>query len=301
MNFIVKFKSEYFPIKNKYFFSKRNIFFIISEIISLILLIYARAFYVKSLFGCDGDEFKCVVINIKYIFEDINYCLKSILYFWIFLIFVQLKLCSKYILIIFFLIIFELILKDRGDSFLHHGIFNLSALFFLLILGEILILLFIFIINIKNKKCSIIIIMNLTLLLLILCHRNKDKYFCKNWDRGLNNSFISNNETLYPCSIVIPNKRCLIDILSPLFDFSKLFNIKCENRKEKEKYLLKSFSNLNSTKEIMKIGYPLTKLDKAEIKGQSPLYGKKLFHFVMNNLINRKISLILKNKIIIQK
>ena len=286
MNFITRSTTEYCRDKNKFYFCKRNIFFIVSEIISLILLFYGRAFYIKSLFGCDGNEFECVVINIKYIFEDIKYCLKSILYFWIFLIFVQLKLCSKYILIIFFLIIFELILKDRGDSFLHHGIFNLSALFFLLTLGEILILLFIIIINIKNIKCSIIIIMNLALLLLILCNKNKDKYFCKNWDRSLNNSFISNNETLYPCLIVIPNKRCLIDILSPLFDFSKLFNIKCENRKEKEKYLLKSFSNLNSTIEIKKIGFPLTKIDKAEIKGQSPLYGKKLFHFVMNNLIN---------------
>ena len=286
INFFIKYISGYLPIKNNFDFSKRKIFFFVSEIISLVLLLYARAFYLKSLLGCDGDEFKCIVINIKYIYEDINNCLKSVLYFLVFLFIVQLKLCSKYLLIIFFLIIFELLLKDRGDTFLNHGMFNISALLLLLILGEILILLFIFIINIKNKKCLNISIISLTLVFFILYSKNKDKYFCKNWDKGLNNSFISNNETIYACSIVIPKKKCLIDILSPLFDFSKMFNIKCEIRKEKEKFLLKSFSKFNSSKEIKKIGFPSTIIDKDEIRGKSPLYGKELFQYVMNNLIN---------------
>jgi hypothetical protein len=88
----------------------------------------------------------------------------------------------------------------------------------------------------------------LSLSFLIFFQNNKDKYYCKNWERGLNGSLISNNETLYPCSITIPKSKCLIDILSPLFDISKLLNIKCENRKEEEKYLLKKLSNLNNSK-----------------------------------------------------
>ena len=84
-------------------------------------------------------------MNNKYIFDGIHFCLKSILYFLIFLLFFHLNFFSRYLLIIFFFTILEFILKDRGDSFLHHGILNLSALFFSLILGEILILSFIII------------------------------------------------------------------------------------------------------------------------------------------------------------
>ena len=61
---------------------------------------------------------------------------------------IQLKLCSIYQLIAFFVVLIELIVKDRGDSILNHGIMNLYALFLLLSLGEIFILILIF----REKK-----------------------------------------------------------------------------------------------------------------------------------------------------
>ena len=122
------------------------------NIIGIILLLIGRSFYIKSLNGCNGDEFECVVMNNKYIFDGIHFCLKSILYFLIFLLFFHLNFFSRYLLIIFFFTILEFILKDRGDSFLHHGILNLSSLFFSLILGEILILSFIIFHFIYPKK-----------------------------------------------------------------------------------------------------------------------------------------------------
>jgi hypothetical protein len=102
----------------------------------------------------------------------------------------------------------------------------------------------------------------------------------------LNDSFISNNKSIYPCSIIIPKKNCLIDIVSPLFDISRILNIDCRNRKEKEKNLLKSLSNLNKFKEIKKIAFPITTIEKDELKGKSPLYSDKLMEYVLNNLIN---------------
>ena len=63
-------------------------------------------------------------------------------------------------------------------------------------------------------------------------------------------------------------------------------NIDCRNRKEKEKYLLKSLSNLNKFKEIKKIAFPITTIEKDELKGKSPLYSDKLMEYVLNNLIN---------------
>ena len=63
---------------------------------------------------------------------------------------IQLKLCSIYQLIAFFVVLIELIVKVRGDSILNHGIMNLYALFLLLSLGEIFILILIF----REKKIS---------------------------------------------------------------------------------------------------------------------------------------------------
>ena len=78
----------------------------------------------------------------------------------------------------------------------------------------------------------------------------------------------------------------LIDIFSPILDFSNLLNINCDKRKESEKYLLKKISNLNNSEAIKKIGYPITISEKQEIKGRAAMYAKALQDFVKNNLIN---------------
>ena len=101
----------------------------VTNIIAFIILFIARKLYIKSLLGCNGDEFLCVLNgNLNYILDDIYYFTLSFIYFFVFLFFLQIKFCSKYQLIIFLLIIFELIYKDHGDNFLHHGILNFSAL-----------------------------------------------------------------------------------------------------------------------------------------------------------------------------
>ena len=113
-----------------------------------------------------------------------------------------------------------------------------------------------------------------------------NKYFCKDWAKGLNDTYILNDENIYSCSINIPHEKCLIDILSPILDVSNLLRINCNKRKETEKYLLKEISNLNNSKKIQKIGYPITIGKEEEIKGSPPMYSKDLLDFVKNNLIN---------------
>ena len=71
-----------------------------------------------------------------------------------------------------------------------------------------------------------------------------------------------------------------------MLDISKFLNIKCDKRKENEKYLLKKSSNLKIYHDIKKIGFPITIINNGEIKGKSALYSKKLMEFVRNNLIN---------------
>ena len=264
----------------------RNLF----NILSLVFLFAGRNLYIKSLKGCDGDEFKCILnTDMKYILDDIYYCTRSVIYFLCFLFIFHLKLCSFYQLFIFILIIIELIKKDTGDSFLHHGILNISAFFILLFLGEIFILIIILLINLfKAKKYYLLIeLLIIIYLLSILIYMNsKYKYFCKDWAKGLNDSYIINDKNIYSCSINIPHQKCLIDIFSPILDFSSILGINCDKRNEKEKYLLKKISNLNNSEKIKKIGYPITIGEKEEIKGMPAMYSKTLLDFVKDNLIN---------------
>ena len=201
----------------------------------------------------------------------------------------QIQFCSRYLLIIFVLIIFELIYKDHGDNFLHHGILNLSALFILLILGEFIILIFILIINFIRKKNYLNLFLFFLLIIstfILFFVRHIESFYCKNWDRGLNGTYIDNNKTLYSCSINIPNKKCLIDIISPFLDISRIYNKRCEKREEKEKYLLKEISYLNNKSEIKRIGFPISIGDKEEIKGKPAPYSNSLLTFMKINLIN---------------
>jgi hypothetical protein len=74
--------------------------------------------------------------------------------------------------------------------------------------------------------------------------------------------------------------------LGPFFDFSKILNIKCEKRNNKEKDILISNSNLKNKTEVKRIGYPITIGKKEEINGEPTLYSETLYEFVSNNLID---------------
>ena len=159
--------------------------------------------------------------------------------FFFFFFFFQFEACSRYQIIIFLLIIFEFKIKDFGDNFLHHGKINFYVLIALLFLDYIAVLVIVFIYKTMKKKCIFfkILVVLIFLLFYLIYYQFKDKYYCKDWDKGLNNTYINNNITKYPCSINIPKRKCLIDIFSPFLDFSILFNKKCEKRIEKEKFL----------------------------------------------------------------
>lgn len=259
------------------------------NIFALILLYIGTKSYLKSLKGCKGEEFSCISIRIQWIYDDIHFCLLSAFYYFCFLFLIQLKLCSFYQLLLFFFIIILLIIKDHGDSFLNHGIMNFISLSVFLIVGEIIILTLILVINlIKKKKYNLLfsLLIGIIIIFAVFYIKNKDKYYCKNWDKGINNTYINGNESEHQCSIKIPKKRCLIEILSPILDFSKILNIKCEKRKEEEKYLLKEKSNLKNSYKINKIGFPITIGDVEEIKGKPALYSFSLYKYVLNNLID---------------
>ena len=256
--------------------------------ISILYLIFGRFLYIKSLKGCSKSEFDCLN-DLQLIKDGINNCLNSIVYFIFVLFLIQLKICSSNILIILIIIYIELILRDHGENFLNHGKLNLFALFSLTMIGEIIIL---FIVLYKHlfKKKKIFLICLISILFLIISIKiiikNKEDYYCKDWDKGLNNSYINNDPIIYPCKINIPKDRCLISILGPLFDFSKILNLKCIKRSNKEKNNLIINSNLKNKTKIKRIGYPITIGKKEEINGEPTLYSETLYEFVKNNLVD---------------
>jgi len=256
--------------------------------ISILYLIFGRFLYIRSLKGCNKSEFVCLN-DLQLIKDGISDCLNSIVYFTFVLFLIQLKICSFYILIIQIIIYFELIIRDHGENFLNHGKLNLFALFSLTMIGEIIILIIVLYKNLfkKKKLFSICLISFLFLIKSIkIIIKNKEDYFCKDWDKGLNNSYINNDPLIYPCKINIPKDKCLINILGPLFDFSKILNLKCVKRSNKEKNNLIINSNLKNKTKIKRIGYPITIGKKEEINGEPVLYSETLYEFVKNNLVD---------------
>lgn len=286
-------ETEEYIFKSNYKFKKKSNFnrifkkFIINCIVIFFLLI-GRKLYIRSLKGCSKTEFECLH-NLKLIKDGINNCLNSTVYFIFALFLIHMKICSFFILIILIIIYIELIIKDHGENFLNHGKLNLFALFSLTFIGEIVIsIIALYKYLFKKKKFFLISLISLLFFVksIIFIINNKEYYYCKDWDKSLNNSYINNDPSLYPCKIQIPKNKCLISIIGPFFDFSKILNIKCKKRSNKEKNILISNSNLKNKTEVKRIGYPITIGKKEEINGKPTLYSETLYEFVKNNLVD---------------
>ena len=267
----------------------------ILDIIAILNLIIGRFLYIKSLKGCSKSEFDCLH-DLQLIKEGIKNCLNSTFYFIFTLFLIHMKICSINITIVIIIIYIELVLRDHGENFQHHGKLNLFGLFSLTIIGEIVILFFLLYKNLIQKKklflLSLITII-FSIISIIIIIKNKDDYYCKDWDKGLNNTYINNDPSKYPYKIKIPKEKCFISILGPLFDFSKILNIKWEKRSRKEKKILISDSNLKNKNGVKRIGYPITVGKEEEINGIPTLYAETLYEFVKNNLVDMDDKIIL--------
>ena len=257
------------------------------EIVAFCYILVGRFLYILSLKGCSKSEFDCLN-DLSLVKRGINNCVSSTFYFIFVLFLIQMRLCLIYYLILIIVIYIELVIRDHGENFLNHGLLNLFALFSLTIMGEIIILIILFIrwLCKKIKIFQVILGIAFFILSIIVFVKYKDEYYCKDWDKGLNDTYINNDLSIYPCKINIPKEKCLIGIIGPILDLSKLAKIKCEDRKEKEKTLLKSYSNLNSKNEVKRIGYPITIGKEDEINGRPTLYAETLYKFVKENLVD---------------
>ncbi len=197
--------------------------------------------------------------------------------------------------LIHLLIVFVLFYIHSNNFFFHdHGMYNFIFFFFLLFVNLFLILLLkaiIYIIKIKEKINNFLKVSYICLLILIYYYKFPNIGCGNEWVKGLNGTSIENDERKYGCQIKIP-KYCQYKLLSPFFDFTKIFHINCSHKKFNSRKIILKYSNSPYiNKKTRKFGFPYTNygfagcvdgIDRKIIKG----YVQRNIFDVENNYKN---------------
>ena len=135
-----------------------------------------------------------------------------------------------------------------------------------------------FIFRIKNKY-KLILLLFLVFLYNILI----DPTNCDDWPKGLNNTFIENNQTKYGCQIKFP-KKCDYKVIEYTQDISKLTYASCSKKyKRARAYILKFSKSPYVNKNTTKFGFPLTNNDEGKKDGKDDIILKSYtFHNLMD-------------------
>ena len=106
---------------------------------------------------------------------------------------------------------------------------------------------------------------------------------CKDWPKGLNDTYIENNATKYGCDIKTP-KICPYRIGSYFLDFSKLYNIKCGKDLGGRDKTLNFAKSPYINKKTTRFGYPLTNKDPMCLKLQTKKNNMNLY--IRQNIVD---------------
>ncbi len=207
-------------------------------------------------------------------------------------IIIQLMICKiisrKHLIHIIFIFI-VLFLFNHGLEFYNHGYFNFLYYCILLLILTLVLIPLDFMFFYKDKKNILIIFFSLYIFIiffifLIIYNKVSD---CSDWPRGLNNTFIENNELLYGCQIEFP-KLCLYKVFEKFQDYTKLSGRNCANDKSgkilKENILKQSTSPyINDS--IKRIGYPLLNKDLMCFL-DSVEYNSSVMQYFYENLVD---------------
>jgi len=170
------------------------------------------------------------------------------------------KLITKLHLIHVFIFQFIFYKYSHGDEFYDHGFFNFLGHNLIIIISLILIFPFnilIYLIKIKNKSLIFIYLAIIIFLFFIYINYFHSILSCKEWPKGLNNTFIENDKNKYGCEIKIP-KICPYKIGSYFLDISKLYNVKCRGDSTARVKILEFSKSPYINESTIRFGYPLT-------------------------------------------
>ena len=278
----IKFKSKKTNKKEQKIKLKRGnrILKIFFNIIGLFLFIISYYFYYLSLEKCfDGEDFCTVKWNwIKLKLMQLIISTAIIIFLMILIIY---KIISRLHLAHFTLTFIGFYYYSHSGYFHDHGGFNLIGLFTVLFLSLILLFIIriiIFIFKIKYKYKIILLIVLFFAYNFITNPTN-----CDDWPKGLNNTFIENDNNKYGCQIKFP-KSCDYKIIEYFQDITKLSYTKCsKKKKDARKKILKYSKSPYVDKHTKKFGYPLTNGDEGKKDGVDDVILKD---FTSRNLID---------------
>ena len=256
-----------------------------SSIFISFFLVYFLFFL--SLEGCYEGEDKCCMkwnwIKKKIIEESISIFLTIVLFETIIM-----KNLSKKHLIHFVFMFYIFYIYSNGITFDDHGHFNIKYFFVILIPILIFLYLLKYLLSIKHKKV-IIVYLFLSILILLEIFYNS-LLDCNDWEQGLNNTSIDNNEKEYGCLIRIP-KSCPYKLGKYLFDKYSLSSPKCYKKDLKSRETLLQFSKspyINNN--TIHFGFPL--INGNQIKNPTKELNL-LSNYVSQNLIDMNNSTLL--------
>ena len=257
-----------------------------------ILYIIGSFFYFLSLARVNINGFKCLKKeNFLCFFAIIeNVLISSILISISIYIIFTFKLSKFHLFNIFIIYIFFLLI-NHDSQIDRHGIYNFLAFIFLLFFSFILYFyikcLYFFAKLLKYKKIFFVILLCISfspifLLIKLVNIYRINHYSCKNWTKGLNESYIDNTSKDYPCLINIPkNNTCYLPEIGKFLNFYSKLRPSCLDNKlfqSQSIYFLKSIKKLNikyyniSNKNYF--GFPLTNNDKFTIIDYGSLLNK---------------------------
>ena len=264
-------------------FGKVKLF--ISKHYNAILFISSYIIFYLSLEKCLMGEEICGN-NMKWIytkvFEIILSC-EIISYLVVKMLFYDLSKLNLIHLIIIFSLFY---IYSHRFFFFDHGKYNLILFLILLFINIIVILLFkaiVFIFKIKSKIHKALKLF-LIFFFVLLYNLNFPNFGCSDWEKGLNNTSIDNDELTYGCKMIIP-KYCQYKLFSRFQDYSKMLGVNCSKKKSNYRDII--LENSNSpyiTKNTKKFGFPLT--NKGSIGCLDGLDTDILQTYVVDNLFD---------------
>lgn len=247
------------PSVNKYLKTKSKSNSTINNGIAIFFFVVSYYFYYLSLEKCFIGEGECS-LRWNWILKKIIQLVISILIILILILLIIYNIISK-LHLIHLIITFFLFYEYSHSTYFHdHGGFNLIGLFFALFIFIIIILiikLFLFIFRIKYKY-------KLFFSLFLLIYNNVLLFplNCDDWAKGLNNTYIENDENKFGCQIKFP-KICTYKLIGFTQDFSKIFGKNCLNKKENARInILSRSKSPYINQKTLKFGFPLTNNDE---------------------------------------
>ena len=261
------------------------------EIFALVLSIIAIILYIIGLQGCYGDEVYCLSkMGISFYLKTIGINVVSCLAVCILLVLITFRKVTFLHLFYLTPIMVILMYSDQGTTLAHHGYYNcLGYIVLLLLLYPLSTFIYLMFRLIRNKKYRIyipilVILFILSIWFVVYIKKNTK---CDGWDIGLNNTRIYNNEDEYACQIKLP-KSCYINIFDGKLNATKINNIECSKRNDKEKRMLFEYIRKSKNPYIKsnakRIGYP--HLNKGDFPENEQDGMAKLSREVVYNLVD---------------